>query len=307
MHRRKKFFPFLSLFFTFSLAACTTPENTNQTIEIQTSYDTTSIIEEEVDNGILIQDPLPRQSLQDKVLDGQLQFALEKQPGILDAILQIGAETEEPSPDIEGFEETMPQEEEGLPTSYILDVKNIMQNPELPNGCEIVSLTIVLNYLDFDVDKCYMADHYLTKGPLGQVTPWEAYLGNPRNADAYGCYSPVITKDANTFLSDMDSELVAYDLSGTPFEDLFEEIVNGNPIIIWATADMEKPRLSTTWNINGEDFTWKSPEHCLVMYGYNTENNLVYVADPLVGNTIYNLHVFKNRYKQMYSQAVVIK
>ena len=35
----------------------------------------------------------------------------------------------------------------------ILPVKTIYQKPELPNGCEITSATIVLNYLGFNVSK----------------------------------------------------------------------------------------------------------------------------------------------------------
>ena len=35
----------------------------------------------------------------------------------------------------------------------LLDVPQILQNPELPNGCEITSLCEVLRYLGFDADK----------------------------------------------------------------------------------------------------------------------------------------------------------
>ena len=47
-----------------------------------------------------------------------------------------------------------------------LNVKCVLQNPELPTGCEITALTIVLNYLGYDVDKLTMADKYLDKGQL---------------------------------------------------------------------------------------------------------------------------------------------
>ncbi|MEN2465771.1 C39 family peptidase [Ornithinibacillus sp. JPR2-1] len=33
----------------------------------------------------------------------------------------------------------------------------MMQKPELPNGCEITSLTSVLNYYDYQVSKTNMA------------------------------------------------------------------------------------------------------------------------------------------------------
>ena len=50
-----------------------------------------------------------------------------------------------------------------------LNVKCVLQNPELPTGCEITALTIVLNYLGYDVDKLTMADKYLDKGPVGKL------------------------------------------------------------------------------------------------------------------------------------------
>ena len=39
----------------------------------------------------------------------------------------------------------------------------IIQYPDLPTGCETTSLTMVLNYLGYPVDKLDLADHYLDK------------------------------------------------------------------------------------------------------------------------------------------------
>ena len=48
-----------------------------------------------------------------------------------------------------------------------IDVPTILQYPELPNGCEITSLTAVLNYFGIDVHKTEMADDYLPQKPFG--------------------------------------------------------------------------------------------------------------------------------------------
>ena len=45
-----------------------------------------------------------------------------------------------------------------LPFGAQLEVENIDQNPELPNGCEITSAAIVLQYLGFPVDKVTLAE-----------------------------------------------------------------------------------------------------------------------------------------------------
>lgn len=47
--------------------------------------------------------------------------------------------------------------------SILLPVPQILQNPELPNGCEITSCCEVLHYLGFAPDKCELADYYLPR------------------------------------------------------------------------------------------------------------------------------------------------
>ena len=48
-----------------------------------------------------------------------------------------------------------------LPEEYYIEVTPIYQEPELPAGCEITSLDMLLNYLGFDVDKVDLSDKYL--------------------------------------------------------------------------------------------------------------------------------------------------
>ena len=79
-------------------------------------------------------------------------------------------------------------------SSIKLNVSNILQNPEMPTGCEITSLTIDLNYLfpDDGITKQYMADNYLDTAVIGTASPNDAFLGSPYSSHSYGCYAPVI-------------------------------------------------------------------------------------------------------------------
>lgn len=194
-----------------------------------------------------------------------------------------------------------------IPSRVVLPVTNIMQNPELPNGCEITSLTIVLNYLGFPADKMTMARQYLAKGAVGTVTPNEAFLGDPASRSGYGCYAPVIKRSADKYLSDVGSNKRGQNITGTNFRDLFSYIEDGNPVIIWATINMAPSRPSTVWYIHGKKVTWIYPLHCLVLQGYDADRNLVYIADPLIGNTTYRLDLVERRYNELEKQAVIIQ
>ncbi len=44
-----------------------------------------------------------------------------------------------------------------------IPIETILQLPELPNGCEITSLTTLLTFYGYEVTKTVMADKYLPK------------------------------------------------------------------------------------------------------------------------------------------------
>ena len=196
---------------------------------------------------------------------------------------------------------------EAIPGSFSLELECVLQLPELPTGCEATSLSIVLQYLGYPVDKIELADDFLKKSPAGDGTPYECFWGDPHSWRGFGCFAPAIVECANDYFDSIGVEdMLAFDISGTEFENLFAEIADGNPVIIWNTIDLAEPYVNSTWEINGEKIEWKAPEHCVVMYGYDAQNGIVKVADPLKGSRIYSAYLFKDRYMKMGMQAVVI-
>jgi uncharacterized protein YvpB len=194
-----------------------------------------------------------------------------------------------------------------LPSSYIIEgVEPILQNPELPTGCEVTALDILLNYYGYDIDKCTLADNYLIKAEVGTSTAWDAFLGNPRSIHSYGCYSSVIYNTANLYLESINSEYRAINLEDIEFEDLLYEVSDNNPVLIWVTINMSIPYSSKSWNIDGEIFSWQANSHCMILYGYDIDNNIVYLSDPLYGNREYSMSICKDRYNRMYKQAIII-
>ncbi|WP_081820393.1 C39 family peptidase [Robinsoniella sp. KNHs210] len=192
--------------------------------------------------------------------------------------------------------------------SEMLYVEPISQLPELPTGCEITSLTMALNYEGYDIDKEDLADNYLTKGRPGVNSYEDAFLGNPREEDSYGCFAPVIVRTANKYLTEQNSAKRAYDVSGTELEDLFDEIRSGNPVIIWGSMNIDVDiEYTDEWEIDGKLLRWPGNEHCMVLSGFDLNNETVTVCDPLREVETYDFDSFERHFKQMDKMAVVIK
>lgn len=188
-----------------------------------------------------------------------------------------------------------------------LEAQPILQNPELPTGCEITSLAMALRYHGYSISKEKLADQYLEKAAPGTVSYRTAFWGDPRKEDSFGCYAPVITKAANRFLAKKKSACMAYNLTGTPLDDLLVEIRMGYPVIVWGSMYINGEIVfSYGWDIDGETVTWPSNEHCMLLVGFDMEANSVIVCDPLAGITSYDKSAFQHHYDTMEQQAIVI-
>lgn len=207
--------------------------------------------------------------------------------------------------------------EEQLPTRHTIDVENIMQKPELPYGCEIVSLTIVLQYLGFNVDKVDMADNYLDKisfwranDELYGADPYEAFPGDPKENLGSGCFAQVIVRAADKFFLSRESNYCGVNTSNTPLEDLFHEYIDKDqPVVIWVTSsNLHDIEHKYTWKTaDGRTIDFPSYQHCVVLTGYDTDIGVVYAADPLVGNTAYDMYMFNLRYEELGLQSMVVE
>lgn len=143
-----------------------------------------------------------------------------------------------------------------IPDSFILeDFNTVLQEPELPTGCEITTLAEVLNYHGFNIDKEELCDNFMPVDYVGSVTMTQAYLGDPRSNNGFGCYSPVIVKSAYEYFESIDSPCYAVDLSGTDFRDLFYQICQGRPVIVWATMYLMESYPNYKWTAgNGRGY-----------------------------------------------------
>ena len=201
-----------------------------------------------------------------------------------------------------------------LPASVHLDVPVIGQNPELPNGCEITSLTMLLQYLGFDVDKMTMAEDYLPRSEkFYGADPEVEFMGDPSQSSGescgFYCFQGPIIQAAEKYLAaqgQADAWEVT-DITGVDAAGLAEQLAAGNPVLVWATIDFKDVRESSKWSwttASGETYTPLVDVHCLVLTGY--EDNQFYLSDPLETYESVRQQKFMEIFTAMGSRAVVI-
>lgn len=219
-------------------------------------------------------------------------------------------ETTEPAkePPTEPFslDVSVPQDFD-IPPSYIIDgFEAVLQEPELPTGCEVTSLTQTLNFLGFDIDKITLADEFMPIDFQGLVVMDEAYIGDPR-LDGFGCNANVLVQTADKYFASIDSPCYGEDLTGSSLREVFWQVSQSRPVITWSTIDLKVTNPEFVWTAgNGKDFIFNWYQHCMTVYGYDCNEGVVYAADPLKGNVTYSLEQFETVYDLMGDQAVVI-
>ncbi len=195
-----------------------------------------------------------------------------------------------------------------LPDKWFIKVPRILQNPELPTGCEVTSLAMVLQNAGFSATHTELAEKWLDKGEYRASDYRKVFVGEPTSVFAYGCFAGVIERCAKNYIASQGSTAEVKNITGCEPKQLYRYVANGIPVIIWATGNMEECYYDKQWTDKetGNVITWIRNEHCMVLTGYDLDQKLVYVNDPLKGRTAYPMELFEYRFKQMESQAVVI-
>ena len=93
----------------------------------------------------------------------------------------------------------------------LINVPYIDQTNDWPTGCESVSTVMLLNYLGVQISMEEFVDIYLPKcdfkeidGELYGANPNKEFAGNPKDAESFGCYAPVIENTLNKIFKDKD-------------------------------------------------------------------------------------------------------
>ncbi|OEH92176.1 C39 family peptidase [Bacillus solimangrovi] len=198
-----------------------------------------------------------------------------------------------------------------LPKSVKFDVPLIQQYPELPRGCEVTSLAMLIQHAGVDVDKMTLAKQ-VEKDP----TPYSfkngvIHFGNPNkgfvgdmyttNKPGYGVYHEPIFDLAQQYLSNK-----VRDISGGEFTEVLFHVSRKRPVwVITNTTLQPLPETSfQTWQTPDGPIQITYREHSVIITGY--DENYIYVNDPLDPNKNKKIPIdeFIKAWEQMGKQAI---
>ncbi len=185
-----------------------------------------------------------------------------------------------------------------------LKVPLIYQKPELPSGCEIVALTMVLRYNNFNVGKTELLK-FFDFGPITTTNPNKAFLGNPRRDPGYCLEQPVINA-GNRYLSSVGSPKRVIYKSGLSISQIKEYINSGTPLIVWITLQANPPKfLDKTYYSDGHPYHPYMNSHTVVISGYNDYG--IEVTDSMDGNWTIRYDRFQRSYNSRGQKILIIE
>ncbi len=187
------------------------------------------------------------------------------------------------------------------PVTVMLDAPIVRQLPELPSGCEITSLTMLLNYKGIAVTKLEMAAQmkrdttplrYNKDGSVGYWgNPNTGFVGDPTGKSrGFGIYHTALFPQLKSHIP------TAVDLTRKPFSKLEEQLRNGIPSVVWTTIDYKLPSKWVVWDTPLGPIQTTFMEHAVLLVGYDEQ--FVYVNDPLSGES--KKQIDKQQFKKVW-------
>jgi uncharacterized protein YvpB len=162
----------------------------------------------------------------------------------------------------------------------------IKQYPELPAGCEVTSLAMLVNHYGIAKSKMDLAGEMkldptpIVWGANGTIKYW----GNPhtgfvgdvtRKRAGFGIYHTALFELLERHIP------TAVDLTGQSFDAIEQQVSDGIPVVVWTTIDFKPPQRWVQWDTPIGPFRTTLAEHAVLMVGYDEHN--IYVNDPRTG------------------------
>lgn len=195
--------------------------------------------------------------------------------------------------------------------NVLLDAPIISQLPELPRGCEVTSLAMLLQFANVNVDKLTLASEIKKETTAYKVSNGKIYFGHPNNGfvgnmytkeeRGLGVYHKPIKELAEKYLPGK-----VQDLTGSSFTDLKIHLSDNRPVWVIINTTYKKLPLNQfeTWHTPNGIISVTYKEHSVLMTGFDDQN--VYFNDPLTGEKNKKAPIvdFEQSWVQMGSQAI---
>lgn len=176
-------------------------------------------------------------------------------------------------------------------------VPELFQYPSMPAGCEIYSLTAVLQAMGHDADPDSIVANQLPFDVEGDDYA-SAFWGDPYWSGEG--MPPAIMAAGNAYLEEAGASERFANITGTDFDELASKASSGTPVLVWTTLDFEDPCFDEPLEAN----SFYDLEHCVVLLG--VEGHRACVMDPMQGYVTVNYGWFKYLYEQCGSMALAI-
>ncbi|MFC6177086.1 C39 family peptidase [Companilactobacillus huachuanensis] len=158
-------------------------------------------------------------------------------------------------------------------SKWISGVPLIAQRPELPNGCEITAVTMMLQYAGAKVNKMQMAREMPRSS-----NPSYGYIGQPWDQTGITIFPSALMNLVEKYAG------TAKDLTGQNFDAIKYQIDIGHPVVTWHTL-------------------YGFPYHALVVTGYDP--NYVYYNDCWTDQTLQmGINQFINNWNTQNRRAI---
>ncbi|WPC19344.1 C39 family peptidase [Pediococcus inopinatus] len=160
-----------------------------------------------------------------------------------------------------------------LTKKVMLNVKRISQNLQLPTGCEITAVTMMVNYAGAKVSKMKLAKEMpRTKTKDGN----KGFIGSPYSKSGWWVYPPALMKTVKKYTKSV------INMTGSSFNSIKKQINKKHPVVVW---------------ISGYGGINTKINHAITIIGYSS--SLVYFNDPWTGKqlsmTVSKLHSYRKR------------
>lgn len=182
------------------------------------------------------------------------------------------------------------------------------QMPDLPNGCEVTSLSMLMNYYGIKVSKNELAETIqhvdsFTDGGKYRGNPYQGFVGHMTIANAGWCvYNEPLYNVARKYTSHIEN------ITGSDFLSLLKLVSNGHPVMIITTTTFNKVNNMQTWDTNTGKVNVTPSSHACVITGYSKPKKVVYVNNPYgYKNQPVNWKNLQASYNQQGRQALYIR